>query len=124
MSRRMRFTPGDYEIRYWYISRVRNSDPAFAGAVGCGSGAALTPYRAWQNETNRIDVYVEKAGDYTYATRNIVDSCVYTDQWVERSIRFRVNQESEYRISWRAAGKSDSVGGLIDYIRICSRTCP
>lgn len=124
MSRRMRFTPGDYEIRYWYISRVRNPDPAFAGVVACGSGAALEPYRAWRNETNRIDVYVEKAGEYTFAARNMVDSCVYTDQWVERRIRFTVARESEYRISWKAAGQSESTGGLIDYIRICSRTCP
>lgn len=124
MSRRMRLAAGEYEIRYWYISRVRNPDPAYAGALGCGSGAALEPYRAWRNETNRIDLYVERSGNYTYAPANMVDSCVYTDQWVERRIRFRVASEAEYRISWKAAGQNESTGGLIDYIRICSRTCP
>lgn len=124
MARRMRFTPGDYEVRYWYISRIRNPDRAFAGVVACGSGAVLEPYRAWRNETNRIDLYIERSGDYTYAPRNMVDSCVYTDQWVERRIRFRVRQTGEYRISWKAAGQNESTGGLIDYIRICSRTCP
>lgn len=124
MARRMRFPPGEYEIRYWYISRVRTTDPAYAGVVGCGSAADVQPYRAWRNETNRIDLYVEREGNYTYAPANIVDTCVYTDHWVERQIRFRVNQEAEYRISWKAAGQNESTGGLLDYIRICSRSCP
>lgn len=124
MARLMRLPRGDYEVRYWYISRVRNPDPAFSGVVASGSGAVLEPYRAWRDETNRIDVYVEKSGNYTYAPANMVDSCVYTDQWVERIIKFTVTEESEYRISWRASGRNESTGGLIDYIRICSRTCP
>ncbi|WP_282007918.1 TadE/TadG family type IV pilus assembly protein [Brevundimonas aveniformis] len=124
MSRILRLTRGDYEIRYWYISRVRNPNPAFAGAIGCGAGAALEPYRAWQNETNRIDVYAEREGDYTFAASNIVDSCVYADQWVERRIPFRASRDANYRFSWRASGQQDTVGGLIDYIRICRGTCP
>lgn len=124
MSRTLQLQKGDYEIRYWYISRVRNPDPAWAGVVACGAGAVLEPYRAWKEETNRIDVYVEKSGNYTFAARDIVDSCVYTDQWVERVVKFTVTDPSEYRISWRASGKQDTVGGLIDYIRVCNRTCP
>lgn len=124
LSRIMRLTPGDYEVRYWYISRVRNADPTWAGVVGCGDAGQIQPYRAWNQETNRIDFYVEKEGAYTFSPANIMDSCVYTDHWVERRVKFRVASEANYRISWRAAGLQDTLGGLIDYIRICSGICP
>ncbi len=124
LSRILRLTPGDYEIRYWYISRVRNTNPTWSGVVACGAGAALEPYRAWNGETNRIDVYVEREGNYNFSAANIVDSCVYADEWIERRVSVRVTNAGNYRISWKASGRQDTVGGLIDYIRICRGTCP
>jgi hypothetical protein len=47
MSRIMQLAAGEYEIRYWYISRRRNTtNAAWRGAVGCGSAADIEPYRS------------------------------------------------------------------------------
>ncbi|MGU3536751.1 TadE/TadG family type IV pilus assembly protein [Methylobacterium sp. A54F] len=122
MSRVLDLAVGDYEIRYWYIARLR--DAGQPGKVICGAKDSDVSWYKANGQTNRIEVYVEKAGNYTFAPANMVDVCVQADAWTERVIRFSVEAKSEYRISWRAAGREDTYGGLIDNLRICRSTCP
>ncbi|HEV2509247.1 TadE/TadG family type IV pilus assembly protein [Bosea sp. (in: a-proteobacteria)] len=128
--------PGDYELSYWYISRVRNA--AYAGKTLC---ALKTDPKAkwddlvnanWEGYTNRIEVFFQqkKSGAYTTPAINnnnaadLVDVCVHTDKWTERKIPLKVTTKGTYRIFFQAAGREDTYGGLIDYIRFCSGSCP
>ncbi|KAB1072843.1 TadE/TadG family type IV pilus assembly protein [Methylobacterium planeticum] len=122
MSRILNLTAGNYVIRYWYIARLR--DPARPGQVICGQKDSDVSWYQYDGQTNRIEVFVEKSGSYTFAAANMVDVCVQSDTWIERVIRFTVKDASEYRISWRAAGREDAYGGLIDNLRICRNDCP
>lgn len=54
----------------------------------------------------------------------MVDVCIYSDKWIERVVKINISEENEYRISWRGTGKQYTVGGLIDYLRFCSGSCP
>ncbi|GJD62418.1 hypothetical protein MPEAHAMD_2571 [Methylobacterium frigidaeris] len=127
MSRTMDLTPGNYQVRYWYIARQR--DPSQPGRVICGSKDSDVSWYQVDGQTNRIEVYIEKSGNYTFASSSMVDVCVQSDAWTERVINFVVpgnptSNAVEYRISWRAAGREDTYGGLIDYLRICRNSCP
>ncbi|WP_132255002.1 pilus assembly protein TadG-related protein [Methylobacterium segetis] len=122
MSRTMNLPQGDYQIRYWYIARLR--DPARPGQVICGTKGSDVDWYQVDGQTNRIELFVEKSGRYTFEAGNMVDVCVQADTWTERVINFTVRDASEYRISWRAAGREDTYGGLIDYLRICRNACP
>ncbi|KQP58171.1 hypothetical protein [Methylobacterium sp. Leaf108] len=122
MSRFLRLTTGSYQVRYWYIARER--DASRPGQVICGKTSSDVSYYQVNSQTNRIELFVEKEGDYTFNANNMVDVCVQADKWVERVIDFTVPVEANYKITWRAAGKEDSFGGLIDYLRICKNGCP
>lgn len=126
---------GDYELSYWYISRERN--PAYAGKTYC---ALSTDVKAkwdevkaatWSQQTNRIEVFFQKkASSYATPSKDVdkatdqVDVCVHTDKWTERKIPLKVTTKGTYRIFFQAAGREDTYGGLIDYIRFCSGNCP
>jgi Flp pilus assembly protein TadG len=128
--------PGSYELSYWYISRVRN--PAYAGQALCAyktdTKAVWDKLKAatWESQTNRIEVFIQrkKSGGYDAVTidkndtADLVDVCVHTDQWTERKISLNVTTKGTYRIYFQAAGREDTYGGLIDYIRFCSGNCP
>lgn len=137
-------TPGNYELRYWYISRVRN--PAYGSEEICTGrypenstnprwdskisnwplnfGKTLDKYN-WEEQTNRIEVFFEKSTTSTTpASGTMVDVCVHSDHWSERIIPLNVTTKGNYRIYFRAAGREDTYGGLIDYIRFCSGKCP
>ena len=130
MSYERLLDPGTYEVSYWYIARKRF--PEYANQIICSTDAEMTGDArhdkvAWANiedQTNRIELYVEKANDYNFDRKNMVDVCVAADKWIERKIQFKVKNEATYRISWRAAGREDTYGGLIDYLRICQNACP
>lgn len=127
---------GDYELSYWYISRVRNS--AYAGQVLCAyktdAQAVWDKLKAatWESQTNRIEVFFQqkKSGAYTTPSKDVdkatdqVDVCVHTDQWTERKIPLKITTAGTYRIFFQAAGREDTYGGLLDYIRFCSTKCP
>ncbi|MEY4241645.1 MAG: hypothetical protein RJA14_1341 [Pseudomonadota bacterium] len=127
MSRIVELRPGNYRVGYWYTSRIKNNVASWRGVVACGpteTDPAVASYRSWNQETNRIELFVEREGDYSFAARNMVDVCVYADQWVHRTIDFQVQEAGEYRISWRAAGRQDTTGGLIDHLQLCRDACP
>ncbi|MGX7704223.1 TadE/TadG family type IV pilus assembly protein [Methylobacterium sp. Gmos1] len=127
MSRIMDLAPGKYQVRYWYIARQR--DPNQPGRVICGARSSDVAWYTVDGQTNRIELYIEKSGNYTFAASSMVDVCVQADAWTERVVDFVVPVDprastTEYRISWRAAGREDTYGGLIDYLRICRNSCP
>jgi Flp pilus assembly protein TadG len=126
---------GNYELSYWYISRERNS--AYAGQTLCAyktdAKAVWDKLKAatWREQTNRIEVFFQKkSGTYTTPSQDVdkatdqVDVCVHTDKWTERKIVLNVATKGTYRIFFQAAGREDTYGGLIDYIRFCSDSCP
>lgn len=136
-------TAGDYELSYWYISRIRN--PAYAGQTLCAYNKTDLAVKAdsatkwnelalatWQSQTNRIEVFFQqkKSGAYSTPSKDVdkatdqVDVCVHTDKWTERKIQLKVTTAGTYRIFFQAAGKEDTTGGLLDYIRFCSGSCP
>lgn len=128
--------PGNYELSYWYISRVRNPD--YAGQTLCAyktdTKAVWDKLKAatWEGRTNRIEVFIQrkKSGGYDPVTVDkddsvdLVDVCVHTDEWTERKISLTVATKGTYRIYFQAAGREDTYGGLLDYIRFCSGKCP
>lgn len=136
MWREFALTPGTYQLSYWYISRVRN--PAYAGQTLCAYKTDTTSVwnqlaaATWEQQTNRIEVFFQekKSGSYTTPSKDVnkatdqVDVCVHADKWTERKISLSVTKTATYRIFFQAAGRQDTYGGLIDYIRFCSGTCP
>ena len=135
MWREFALDVGDYELSYWYISRVRNA--AYANQTLCAystdAKAVWDKLKAatWESQTNRIEVFFQKkSSSYTTPSKDVdkatdqVDVCVHTDKWTERKIPLKVTTKGTYRIFFQAAGREDTYGGLIDYIRFCSGSCP
>lgn len=135
-------TTGDYQIRYYYIARHGYVNTAPYGVQPIcsdmtkpqgsqrgdfASQASSNAYiKAAENdgETFRIEVFVDKSSDVKFSTSNLMDACIWSDTWIERQINFKITTYGDYVISWRAAGRQDTYGGLIDAIRICRGVCP
>lgn len=135
---------GRHELRYFYSSRV--SYPNYTPAYLCGSVASdLT----WANDnravggpvatavrTNQVNVYLDINstgspplhttidGVRQLAGGNLIDTCVYSLDWIERSVRINVGTAGYYWLSFAADGHNDSYGAQVDYIRLCPGTCP
>lgn len=141
--------PATYEIRYVYVARKFETsfkyngksyynypnDPTICSKSTDTTGAqrdeSVAKTAAGDNtkdldwQTRRIELYVEKKSDgYLFNQKNMVDVCVWSLGWTDRGYKFQVPSNSEYKITWRAAGLDDTRGGLIDYIRICRNSCP
>ena len=126
---------GDYELSYWYISRERNPDYGSQTLCAYKTDAQATWDKLkaanWRTQTNRIEVFFQKkSSSYATPSKDVdkapdqVDVCVHTDKWTERKIPLKVTTKGTYRIFFQAAGREDTYGGLIDYIRFCSGSCP
>jgi Flp pilus assembly protein TadG len=136
---------GDYEVRYFYNSRV--DYPDYNDAYICGSSASDL---SWANDTissggpvsgalrtNQINVYLDLNssgvppthttidGTQQLGGSNLIDMCLYTanKNWVERSVRINVTTAGWYWWSFAADGQNDSFGGSIADLRLCSGTC-
>jgi hypothetical protein len=141
---------GNYELRWFYRSRVDypNYDPAYicgssvsdtswANDQTTGTGWAFTSVGAAATRTNQINVYLDQPtaggvpplhttldGTQKLAGSNMIDTCVYSPSWVERSVRIKITTAGTYWLSLAADGKNDSFGGQVDNIRLCPDTCP
>lgn len=142
MTRTMNLDAGTYEIRYWYVARQGYIDTRAYGTQPICSdltkpkGSARDDFAARavreatvqealdDGQTFRIEVYVDAQSDTNFTESNLVDACIWASAWIERKVSFTVARQGSYRISWRAGGKQDTFGGLIDYLRICSGICP
>ncbi len=137
---------GNYELRWFYRSRVDypDYDPVYI----CGSAAADTswanssndnfPTPAGDTRTNQINVYLDQPvaatngappfhytldGQVQLAGSNLIDTCVYSPTWVERSVRIKVTKPGFYWLTFAADGANDSFGGQIDNLRLCQGNC-
>ena len=143
ISTKVYLAVGNYELRYSYISRV--GYPNYYPAYLCGSDARDL---SWANDptmagasvpnaprTNQINAYLDRDttgsaplhwtidGMQQLAGSNLIDHCVYAGEWTERSVRITVDKPDNYWLSFAADGQSDGVGGEIDNIRLCIKTC-
>jgi len=133
---------GNYELRYNYAARVDygDYDPVYI----CGSAASDV---SWANDTNsaswlpnayrtnQINVYFDQntngvppthttlVSSQTLAGSNLIDECVYSSGWIQRSVRIKVTTAGYYWLSFAADGANDSYGGQLDNIMLCIETC-
>ena len=145
---------GTYEVRYVYnarknvgnyqypndsliCSKATSTDGVQRDTDVAKNGAGVDTI-SLDGQTRRIELWVEpKTSGYksddqgltvttnaSYMKQYMADVCIWSKVWAERKYRFTVTTQQEYRISWRAGGLDDSFGGLIDYLRICSNSCP
>ena len=140
ISTKIYLPAGSYEMRYNYVSRVDypNYDPTYL----CGTTASDL---SWANDTNspsgpvahalrtnQINVYLDANttgsaplhttidGTQQLAGSNLIDMCVYAQNWIERSVRVNVTTAGYYWLSFAADGQNDSFGAQIDNIRFCN----
>lgn len=134
---------GNYELRYFYVSRV--SYPNYDPVSICGSTAADVSWATDSRSvggpvanavrTNQLNVYLDRnvtGSPPTHATidgsqrlsgANLIDTCVYATNWTERSVRIYVSSPGEYWLTFAADGQNDSYGPQLDDIRLCIVTC-
>ena len=133
---------GYYELRYNFRSRVYygNYDPTYI----CGSTASDV---SWANDSgtgfngqrsNQINVYLDQSnstgtsappthttidGTQQLAGVNLIDMCVHSINWIERSVKIKITTAGYYWLSFAADGHNDSQGGQLDNIRLCVEQC-
>lgn len=138
---------GSYELRYFYKARVH--DVNYTPAYICGSSASDVSWAtdggydgqfSGHTATDQINVYLDPAGSdgnppthstnsysgsssQTLAGSDLIDTCVYASDWLERSVPITVTTPGYYWLTFAADGYSDSYGGLVDDIRLCAGTC-
>jgi Flp pilus assembly protein TadG len=136
---------GAYELRYAYSSRV--DYPSYDPAYLCGSSAtdlnwANSSTTSWSGSmasayrTNQINVYLDLNpsnnqppqhttldGTQQLAGSNLIDMCLYTMNWVQRSVSINVTTAGYYWLSFAADGTNDSYGGQLDNIVLCRISC-
>ena len=134
---------GSYELRYNYASRVTfyDYDPAYVCASTASdlSWANSTNAFGWFGpRTNQINAYLDLNDASTNAPpthltidktqslsgSNLIDMCVYSLNWVERSVAISVTTPGYYWLSFAADGANDSYGGQLDNVRLCQFSCP
>ena len=143
ISTKIYLTAGSYELRWEYAGRVGNE--YYDTSYICGTTAAEL---SWANDTSymygstplgartdQINVYLDQTSSgmppthttidttQTLAGSNLIDECVYSSGWIERSVPINVSAAGYYWLSLAADGANDSVGGDIDNIRLCKGTC-
>ncbi|HUO23943.1 MAG TPA: hypothetical protein VMU59_15620 [Caulobacteraceae bacterium] len=144
ISNKTFYSPGVYEIRFAYASRIDypNYDPMYI----CASTAADL---AWANDgsesgsprgsnitrSNQMNVYFDADqngvapthttldGTQTLAGSNLIDECVYGPNWVQRSVTINVTTAGYYWLSFAADGGNDSYGAQVDAIEVCHVAC-
>ncbi len=131
-----------YELRYYYAGRLQNDD--YDPAYICGSAAADLSWADSANygstntesaKTGQVNVYLDQNttgsppthttldGTQTLAGSNLIDACVYSGGWIERSVMITVTTPGYYWLSFAADGANDSIGGDLDDIQLCVTAC-
>ena len=141
------YAAGTYELRYSYSGRVNypNYNPMYI----CGTTAADV---AWANDTttsatsgttapgnelrnNQINVYFDPNTNgaapthttmdatQTLAGSDLIDMCVYSANWIQRSVKITISTAGYYWLSFAADGANDSYGGELDNIMVCRTAC-
>jgi len=140
ISTKVYLAVGSYELRWDYAARIANT--YYQTSYICGTTAADTSWATdtsysggYGAQTNQVNVYLDQNttgsppthttlyGSQTLAGSNLIDECVYSDGWLERSVLITVTTAGYYWLSLAADGANDSFGGDIDNIRLCASTC-
>jgi Flp pilus assembly protein TadG len=136
---------GAYELRYAYASRV--DYPSYDPVYLCGSSAtdlnwANSSTTSWTGSmanayrTNQVNVYLDLNpssnqppqhttldGAEQLAGSNLIDMCLYSMDWVQRSVTINVTTAGYYWLSFAADGTNDSFGVQLDGIQLCRISC-
>jgi len=134
---------GNYELRYNFAARIDyvDYDPVYI----CGSASSDLSWASDTNatagkktnvsRTNQINTYLDLNtngvppthttidGTQTLGGSNLIDMCVYSGGWIQRSVRIKVTTAGYYWLSFAADGTNDSFGGQIDNIMLCTGSC-
>ncbi len=136
---------GAYELRWSYHGRVdypdynpayicgsQASDVSWANSTNSSGGPVANAYR-----TNQVNVYLDYVPNQatfpamhttydnkTLAGSTLVDMCIYSNEWIQRSVKITITQAGYYWLSFAADGQNDSYGGSIDNILLCATACP
>jgi len=149
ISTSINLAAGSYELRYAYASRV--DYPSYDPAYLCGSAASdlnwansnstsWTGSMATVSRTNQINVYLDpdvngappmhntlygtpQGTPQSLAGSNLIDMCLYGQSWIQRSVTINVTTPGTYWLSFAGDGTSDSYGGQLDDILLCSPYC-
>ena len=150
ISTKQYFNVGEYELRYNFRGRVdypnydpeyvcgsQLSDESWANDTYVNGGSDISPGSIPANaRNNQIDVFFDadnnnsapthliNDGTMSLAGSNLIDSCVYSYNWIQRSVRIYVTTAGYYWLSFAADGTNNSFGGQIDNIMLCIATCP
>jgi hypothetical protein len=144
ISTKVYLNVGEYELRYYFRGRVDypDYDPEYI----CGTQTSDISWATNTNvnygsisnnaKNNQIDVFLDpdnnnsapthliNDGTMSLAGVNVIDSCVYSYNWVQRSVRIYVTTAGYYWLSFAADGTNNSYGGQLDEIQLCVATCP
>ncbi|MFZ0421910.1 MAG: TadE/TadG family type IV pilus assembly protein [Xanthobacteraceae bacterium] len=144
ISNKQYLNVGEYELRYFYRGRIDypDYDPEYI----CGSAASDVSWATDTNvsygsvsnnaKNNQIDVFLDpdnnnsapthliNDGSMSLAGSNLIDSCVYSNNWIQRSVRIDITTAGYYWLSFAADGTNNSFGGQLDQIQLCVATCP
>jgi len=144
ISNKQYLNVGEYELRYSFRGRIDypDYDPVYI----CGSQASDVSWATDSNSSggpvanavknNQIDVFLDadqnntapthliNDGTMSLAGSNLIDSCIDSYNWVQRSVRIYVTTAGYYWLSFAADGTNDSYGGQLDNIQLCVGTCP
>jgi hypothetical protein len=144
ISTKVYLVAGTFELRYYFGQRVY--DTYYGTSYICGTTASDV---SWANDTsytngtnsfgsrtNQVNVYLDQNtttdlppthttidGIQQLAGTNLIDVCVYSYGWVQRSVMINVSTAGYYWLSLAADGANDSFGGDIDYIQLCKTAC-
>lgn len=133
LAKRVLLQKGVYELRYWYFGRIRYD--AYTPAWICGTEAETL---VWANEasgasapqTNGLSVFMDAAiKEYVNtppppSDGSRIDACVDSGfNWIQRSVKINVGAPGAFWLTFAAEGASDGVGGLLNHIQLCLKTC-
>lgn len=143
ISRRFVFTPGYYQLRYWYKSA--GDLQLFMTSCGVADVQTQTNLLAalntskWPADTNLMRVYVDADASFSspYSEpilraiaqwrdpdgsaptlprlpATVIDACVYSQDWVERTVNFKISKAGFYWLTFRGEGTHDDWGAALD----------
>jgi hypothetical protein len=141
---------GEYELRYNFRGRIdypdydpeyicgsQLNDESWANDTYTNGGYKVTASTIAANaKNNQVDVFLDadnnnsapthliNDGTMSLAGSNLIDSCVYSLNWIQRSVRIYVTTAGYYWLSFAADGTNNSYGGQLDNIMLCVATCP
>ena len=120
----------DYDPEY--ICGTQSSDVSWADQYLTSATATVSN----NAKNNQIDVFLDadnnnsapthliNDGTMSLAGSNLINSCVYSYNWIQRSVRIYVTTAGYYWLSFAADGTNNSYGGQLDEIQLCVATCP